>query len=118
MKRSEILDKDWRILRRASLTLQRWGEDLCNGKIKEEEPETFRLYRLDPYGYFTIPGPTTKDGTVAPLKRALEIASKYGAYIYHQEDPRGCALYIYRPEDLREGQRIDSCYSLCALACC
>ena len=34
------------------------------------------------------------------LKRAAEIAEAHGLKVYHQGDPRGCALYLYRPEDL------------------
>lgn len=34
-----------------------------------------------------------------------------GLMLYHQPDPRGYALYLYRPADLKEGQSIGSVYS-------
>ena len=46
------------------------------------------------------------------LKRLAAIMAKYPALTsYVQGDPRGCALYIMRPCDVREGASIDSCYS-------
>jgi len=46
------------------------------------------------------------------LKRLAKIMARYPGYQYYvQGDPRGCALYILRPGDVREGATIDSCYS-------
>jgi hypothetical protein len=37
------------------------------------------------------------------------VAKEYGLKVYHQTDPRGCALYLYRYEDLdRFAERIQS----------
>jgi hypothetical protein len=58
------------------------------------------------------------------IKRAEEIAKRYGLAVYHQGDPRGAALYVYDPADLAEYQKrhagtatpesyrpgIDACY--------
>jgi hypothetical protein len=46
------------------------------------------------------------------LKRLAAIMTRYPQFAsYVQGDPRGCALYIMRPGDVREGASIDSCYS-------
>ena len=46
------------------------------------------------------------------LKRLAAIMAHYPAFLsYVPGAPRGCALYILRPGDVREGASIDSCYS-------
>lgn len=34
------------------------------------------------------------------VRAARDIAALYGLSIYHQSDPRGCSLYIGKPEDM------------------
>jgi hypothetical protein len=46
---------------------------------------------------------------------ARKIAAKHGMSVYHQGDPRGCALYVYSAADLK-GRKIDECYSTVARA--
>ena len=118
MKSSDFTPGDWAKLCRLSRSLRTWNEKECNGQIQCDDNGEHRLYFADKYGSFTIPGPTLGDQGEAILAKAQQIASKYGAIIYHQEDPRGCALFIYKVQELRDGQRIDNCYSLCALPCC
>lgn len=52
------------------------------------------------------------DREAGARKRLAKIMARYPALTaYVQTDPRGCALYILRPGDVREGASIDSCYS-------
>lgn len=39
------------------------------------------------------------------------IAAAHGMAIYHQGDPRGCALYLIRPGDVPEGEDVAAWYS-------
>lgn len=118
MKSSDFTPSHWAKLCSLSRSLRAWNEKECNGEIQCDDRGKCRLYLADKYGCFTIPGPPLVNQEKAILTKAQQIASKYGAIIYHQEDPRGCALFIYKEQELRDGQRIDSCYSLCALPCC
>lgn len=51
------------------------------------------------------------DRETGALKRAAAIAEKHGLTIYHQGDPRGCALYLIRPGDVPEGQDVGGYYN-------
>ena len=105
--------------------LHRWAEDECNGAIQwEEDPENPeqerpRRYYPDRWGSCTVKGGIIPNQEARLLKEASKLAAQCGGLVYHQCDPRGCALYFYRPEDL-QGQDcpIDSVYSMVALACC
>lgn len=56
---------------------------------------------------FTIP-----DREAGAKKRLAKILKNYpGLTAYVQGDPRGCALYILRKDDIPKGATIDSCYS-------
>ena len=52
-----------------------------------------------------------RDLEAAALKRANAICSLHELTAYHQGDPRGCALYVLRPGDVRAGQDESSCYT-------
>jgi hypothetical protein len=75
-------------------TLSRWGEAACNEPIEEAQ----------------------YDRAIArALKKAARIVTAWELNgntptVYHQGDPRGCALYLVFPADLR-GREIDTCYS-------
>jgi hypothetical protein len=104
--------------------LHKWAEDECNGRIQwETHPVTGedapRLYGLDRWGSYTIPCGFIPNRERLYLMEASKIAAQCGGLVYHQGDPRGCALHFYRPEDL-EGRKfpIDSIYSSVALPCC
>lgn len=101
--------------------LHKWAEDECNGAIQWDDAECTipRRYYPDRYGSFTSKGGIIPNQEAKLLKEATELAAKCGGLIYHQADPRGCALYFYRESDLA-GRKfpIDQCYSSVALACC
>lgn len=98
-------------LMRAERTLGRWATAECNGEIQRDE-STGQAYRH--YGNVTS-GPflTVKiaDREAGALKRVADICARHGLAFYHQGDPRGCALYIIRPGDIRDGSSVDSCYT-------
>lgn len=90
-------------LRRAELTLHRWGEMECGdqyGNAIERDETTDKPYMTSEYGarwsltnsYRTrhaIP-----DREKGALRRIAALCTEIGAHYYHQTDPRGCALYI------------------------
>jgi hypothetical protein len=97
-------------LRRAEMTLQRWGEELCNGTIQRDEKteKPFRIYgnyiqANDPRSVHFI-----ADREAGALRRVMAICGARNARIkehdcvlpYHQTDPRGCALYLVKRSDL------------------
>jgi hypothetical protein len=45
------------------------------------------------------------------LARAEKIATRHGLTVYHQGDPRGCALYLLRPGDVPAGACVTGCYT-------
>lgn len=101
--------------------LHKWAEDECNGRIQwEEDPltgeEIPRLHHLDRYGSYTVRGGVIPNREATYLAQAANIAAQCGGLVYHQSDPRGCALYFYRPSDI-QGLPIDQCYSGVALPC-
>jgi hypothetical protein len=104
--------------------LHLWAEDECNGKIQwEQDPETGEdapvRYHLDRWGSYTIRGGFIPNREKKYIKEATELAAQCGGLIYHQTDPRGCALYFYRAAELAERNcPIDQCYSMIALPCC
>ncbi len=53
----------------------------------------------------------TADRETPAIRRAYDIAARYGLTAYVQGDPRGCALYLVRPGDVPAGADIDSYYS-------
>ncbi len=97
-------------LLRASKTLSTWAEHECNGEIQRDGDDGDGR----PAWYNTNTGKKicyTSDREAGALKRAAKIAKSHGLEIYHQGDPRGCALYIIRPGDVKEGQNVGSCYN-------
>ena len=98
-------------LRLAQLTLHRWSERECNGEVEIDE-ETDKAYSV----YYRNNGEAIKHRIPNSDKGARERVEKIiknheGYQAYFQGDPRGCALYILRPSDLKEGQEVDSYYS-------
>lgn len=106
-------------LRRISMTLRRWYELECgdgNGYIERDEktgvPRYFNcnarfLSPNDPRAWRVIP-----DRETGAIKRLDKIMGQYPSLkTYIQGDPRGCALYILRPNDIPQGENVDSCYS-------
>ena len=101
------------ILRRAEMTLQRWGERECgdgsNWAIERDEKtgKPFNVYHGDgkPSRY------AIADREKGALRRvAAIVAQKPGLWFYHQGDPRGHTLYVGRDEDVA-GHALDSVYN-------
>ena len=91
---------DAETLRRAELTLQRWGELECgNGNdyaswaIERDETTGKPFMVTRPHSGKTrrhaIP-----DREAGALRRVAELCKRLGLHFYHQGDPRGCALYV------------------------
>tara|TARA_R100000773_G_scaffold42765_1_gene40347 strand:+ start:372 stop:746 length:375 start_codon:yes stop_codon:yes gene_type:complete len=116
-QRHGVTDYAWRKLREAERTLHLWGEMECNGQIQTHDDGRTHLYGLDRWGSYTIHRGQVPDREDLALKEARRIADRYGLLVYYQSDPRGCSLYVYRPEDLN-GSPIDHVYPTQALAIC
>ena len=104
-------------LLRASNTLSRWNERECNGEVQVDDSGKAERVWYDNKG--TRHGYTIPNREASTLKRVETILSKHpGHFYYYQGDPRGCALYLFKPGDIKEGERIDSLYSSRGLALC
>ena len=113
-----VTDYAWRKLRDCEKILHKWCEDECNGRIQwDDETGEPHLYYKDKWGSYTGRGRPTFNFEDYALDRARKTAQRFGLKIYYQSDPRGCALYVYRPEDLN-GSPIESVYPTQALAIC
>lgn len=116
-------------LRRISMTLHRWHELECGvdgGCIERGDlrrgGNREAVFRSDENGapYFAnhrasgLPTTYTKipDREKGALARLAKVMSRYPSLsFYVQGDPRGCALYILRPNDVPAGQSADAFYS-------
>ena len=110
--------EDANTLRRAELTLQRWGEMECGSSSDhasysiERDEVTGLPYRC----IYPHTGPMRRyrvaDKEKGALKRIAEVCKRNGLHYFHQTDPRGCALYV-------SNQPIsDNDYSSRAIAVC
>ncbi len=99
--------------------LHKWAEDECNGVIQwSENGEIPYGYKQDAYGIYSV---TSKlvDRKSKWLAEADKLAAECGGKIYHQGDPRGCALYFYRESDLdKSSLPIGQIYNTHATALC
>ena len=128
--RAGIAHTDAIVLRRISMTLHRWHELECGDGNDYASWCIVRGWydrKACIFNYFDEGKPylerhahsETKarneriaDRERGALKRLAAIMARYPGYqAYVQGDPRGCALYILRPGDVREGATVDSCYS-------
>ena len=100
MDRHGLTDYAWRKLREAERVLHLWAEMECNGQIQwhGEHDGGHHLYGLDQWGNYTLHRGAIPDREDLALRQARKIADRYGLLVYHQTDPRGCALYVYRPK--------------------
>lgn len=97
-------------LRRASMTLQRWGEMECNHDVQRDEKTGKVWVRFcRDNGTMTFPL-QVRDRETGALKRCKAIADAHGLVFYHQSDPRGAQVYIGKADDLR-GMPIDQAYN-------
>ena len=120
----------WSRLRRSEMVLHAWAERECNGMIqREDESGKPRIYHPDKYGSFTLRGGFIPDAEAHYLREAQRHAKAAGLKVYHQEDPRGCQLYLYKQSELegamagneiyrKPGMGIDSLYSSIGIAVC
>jgi hypothetical protein len=116
-KRFGISTRDYSLLCMAEATLHRWHEAECNGFIQRDDVGDLPWgYIADQYDCPIIRSnePLPDDESKA-IATARSIATEYGLNVYIQTDPRGCALHLYRLEDL-DGRPIDECYSARATA--
>ncbi len=116
-------------LRRISMTLHRWHELECGNSdnytawclVRGKKPNKCEFEYDDdgkPFlerhsnmggkpSYSPIP-----DRERGALKRLAEIMKRYPTLSsYVQSDPRGCSLYLLRPDDVPQGERADSYYN-------
>lgn len=104
-------------LRRISMTLRRWHELECgdgNGYIERRNGKPYYynansryVQANDPRAWRRVP-----DRETGALKRLATIMANYPDLTpYVQGDPRGCALYILRPNDVPTGKDVDAYYS-------
>jgi hypothetical protein len=99
-------------LRRISMTLSRWAEAECNGEVEvDDDGRAFRVYQghAPTWAASRWPIPNREAGAIRRSGKMMQ--DHPGFDFYHQTDPRGAALYIYRHYDLEPGQSIDSVYS-------
>jgi hypothetical protein len=108
-----ISREDSEALRRISMTLHRWHEMECGTDygVVERDEETGR-----PYWYSSRTGrrhsSPIADRERGALRRLEAIMARYPILGYYvQGDPRGCALYILRPGDVRDGEDVRSVYN-------
>ena len=121
-RRYSLTDYAWKVLRNCEQVLHKWAEDECNGRIQWDdvtgEPH---IYRKDKWGSYTVrqshPAFNREDHY---LDIARKQAARFGLSIYHQGDPRGCALYVYDPADLEKttSREINCVYNTVATAIC
>ena len=110
-------------LRRISMTLSRWGELECGdgneyGSWAIERDESTEVPYMVHHRYMHGQGKDTvhrtriADREKGALKRLQAIMSKYPDLLaYHQTDPRGCAVYVLRKDDVPVGSSVDSVYN-------
>ena len=82
-------------LLRCSRVLSTWAEHECNGAIQRDE-------KTDKPYWYNCTGERmgrTSDREAGALRRAKTICERHGLTMYHQGDPRGCALWVIRPRD-------------------
>ncbi len=105
--------EEWKALLRCESTLHRWAEMCWSHDVEDDGDKVFVRF-ITPRGDLTEPQriPNRRRGA---LLRASEIAHRHDLKIYEQQDPRGCALYVYDPKKLGDSD-IDFVYSLVGLA--
>lgn len=110
---------DAKALRRISMTLRRWHEMECgtsgDGWDRHIERDNDNVPYLVTYYHRREGKPyRTKiaDRETGARRRLAAIMSRYPDLTpYVQGDPRGCALYILRPNDVPAGKDADAYYS-------
>lgn len=116
-------------LRLIEKTLQRWAELECGNSndhaswaIERDEATERPFLVTHHYPRNGSPSYTSKraiaDRERGALRRLSAIMANHAElWSYHQCDPRGCALYVGRKSDIRDGERLDSVYTRGLAAC-
>lgn len=98
-------------LRKDSMILHRWYELECGddrGCVERDEATGKTYWRNAMSGRLT----SFPDRETPARKRIDSVIARYpGLSVYHQTDPRGCALYVIRPGDVPEGGDVRSFYN-------
>ena len=101
-------------LRRIEMTLHRWAERECgdgsNWCIERDEVtgKPFNVY----HGEGKARRYPIADRESGALRRLGIIMARHPDLLaHHQTDPRGCALYILRKTDFRQGEEVNAVYS-------
>ena len=101
LARAGFSDYQWFELRRICRALHKLDEMACNGEIQcDDADEQWYRYNPDQYGTPTIKGRRLKTQPIMLIREANRIAKTRGFLAFHQSDPRGCSLYVYKQEDL------------------
>jgi len=102
--------EDAKAIRRISMTLRRWYEHECNGAIQRDGERGDGLpFWHDTNGRQICRVPDRERGA---LKRLEKIMASYpNLKTYIQGDPRGCSVYLLRPDDVPAGKDADAYYS-------
>lgn len=103
-------------LRRIEMTLQQWSEQACGNSDNykswaiERDPKTEKPSMVvHPYDGKTY-SYAIADREAGALKRLAAIMAKHPDFVsYHQNDPRGCALYIVSKKDV--SGPLECCYT-------
>lgn len=100
---ASLTHEDAAVLRRAEMTLHRWGEGECGNSgdrvswMIERDEETGKPFKVVWYHQKINPRPSRyaiPDREKGALRRVAATCERLGLYWYHQTDPRGCALYV------------------------
>jgi hypothetical protein len=98
-------------LRRIAKRLHRWHELECGvegGGVERDE----KTGKVTWYNSYTGRRSPFRDNETPALKRLGKVMARYpNLRAYVQGDPRGAALYILRPGDIREGESDQSGYN-------
>jgi hypothetical protein len=85
-------------LRRAALTLSRWGEMECGdewGSCIERDSTTGKPFRYQHRSHGTATRYPIPDKERGALARIEKTCKEHGLTYYHQTDPRGAPLYVH-----------------------
>ena len=106
----------WFELRRICRQLHKLDEMACNGEIQcDDYTEQWHRYTADRYGTPTIKGNVLRTQPIDLLRVAADLVRRNGLSVYHQGDPRGCSLYVYKQSDLERCSRgSDPAYGISA----
>lgn len=126
---------DIEALYRVERALHRWSERECNGEVEtDEDGKAWHSSYGDLHNGTAVLRSRVPNREAGALRRLAAIMARYPHLrAYHQTDPRGCALYVYRQDRFVEWRKrhavecgdgstfvagIDSCYSSVGVAVC